>query len=141
MTQIIKTLYKDLLKQVSVLESYKKELSSEILLTRKGKARLALIYKFLSYDLDKHELLEHAAVLAISNKEATMVEDLQKLYAHHDGEELIDKIRSEIKLIKRFMQTINKGIKYPDSITFYERRMIQEISKYVVEQARLYNMF
>ncbi|MEN6327441.1 MAG: hypothetical protein ABFD18_14715, partial [Syntrophomonas sp.] len=105
MTQMIKTLYKDLLKQVSVLESCKKELSSEILLTRKGKAKLSLIYNFLGYDLDKHELLEQAAVLAISNKEATMVEDLQKLYAHHDGEELIDKIRSEIKLIKRFMQT------------------------------------
>ncbi|MDD3269196.1 MAG: hypothetical protein PHX14_07735 [Syntrophomonadaceae bacterium] len=140
MTQMVKALYKDLLKQVSVLESCKREISSEILLTKKGKARLSLIYNFLSYDLDKHELLEHAAVLAISNKEEMMIEDLEKLYMHHDGKELIEKIRSEIKLIKKFMQTINKAVKFPDASSFFERRMIQEISKYVLEQARLYNM-
>ncbi|MDD2620045.1 MAG: hypothetical protein PHC92_05205 [Syntrophomonadaceae bacterium] len=140
MTQMLKALYNDLLKQVSVLESCKKEISSEILITRKGKVRLPLIYTFLSYDLDKHELLEHATVLALSNFEENIIEDLQKLYSHHEGEELIDKIRAEIKMIKKFMQTINKAIKYPDAISFYERRMIQEISKYVVEQARLYNV-
>ncbi|MEN6349188.1 MAG: hypothetical protein ABFD08_07305 [Syntrophomonas sp.] len=140
MSQTVHILYKDILKQVMILESCKKEVAAQILLTRNGKERLALIYSFLNYDLDKHELLEHAAVLAMSNKEHTMMTDLGKLYSHREGEEVIDKIRSEIKFVQKFLQTINKAIKYPDARTFYERRMIQEISKYVIEQSRLYNM-
>jgi hypothetical protein len=36
------------------LESRKKEISTEILLAREERKRLALIYNFLSYDLSKH---------------------------------------------------------------------------------------
>ena len=122
-----------------ILESCKKDISADILLTRDRKTRLDLIYKFLSYDLDKHELLEHAGVLAVSNHEEAIIKDLQSLYSYREGIELIDKIRDEISLIQKFINTIKKAIKYPDSRTFYERRIIQEISKYVVEQARLYN--
>ncbi|HBK53174.1 hypothetical protein [Syntrophomonas wolfei] len=140
MNELLKTLYQDILQQIMVLESYKKELSIQILLTKDGSSRrLDLILRFLNYDLDKHELLEHAAVLAISNQENTILEDLQKFYAYTDGNDLIEKIRAEIKFLQRFVNTIKKSIKLPNSRTFYERRMVQEISKYVVEQARQYN--
>jgi hypothetical protein len=141
MNELLKTLYQDILQQVMVLESYKKELSIQILLTKDGSSRrLNLILQFLSYDLDKHELLEHAAVLAMSNQADTILEDLHKLYAYTGGNDLIEKIRAEIKFLQRFVNTIKKSIKHPNSRTFYERRMIQEISKYVVEQARQYNV-
>ncbi|MDD2509685.1 MAG: hypothetical protein PHP26_04810 [Syntrophomonas sp.] len=139
MNELLKTLYKDILQQVMVLESCKKELSIQILLTRDLTGRLDLILRFLGYDLDKHELLEHAAVLAISNQEESIVEDLEKLYAYIEGNDLIQKIRDEIKFMQRFIKTINKAIKHPNLRTFYERRMVQEISKYVLEQARLYS--
>lgn len=136
----LKTLYQDILQQVMVLESFKRELSIQILLSKNGsKRRLELILRFLNNDQDKHELLEHAAVLAMSNRADTILEDLQKLYAYSDEKDLIKKIRAEIKFLQKFINTIKKAIKYPDSRTFYERRMVQEISKYVLEQARQYS--
>ena len=91
MNELLKTLYQDILQQVMVLESYKKELSIKILLTKDGSSRrLGLILRFLNYDLDKHELLEHAAVLAMSNQADIILEDLQRLYAYTDGNDLIE---------------------------------------------------
>lgn len=141
MNETIKTLYQDILQQVMVLESCKRELSIQILLCKSGSSRkMDLILRFLNYDFDKHILLEHAAVLAMSNQVEDILEDLQKFYTHNAGNSVIEKIRTEIKLLQRFINTIKKSIKYPKTRTFYERRMVQEISKYVIEQARQYSV-
>jgi len=138
MTQGVLSLYKNILEDVMTLEKHKKEISAGILLTRDNRKRLNSIYNFLSYDLNKHELLERAAVIAIQNKESNIVKQIERMYSHCEDDELLNKIRKEIKYIKTFMQTINKVLKYPDFSTFSERRMIQEISKYVIERARMY---
>jgi hypothetical protein len=140
MSQVI-SLYKNILDEVINLENKKREISIQILLTKNESKRLNLISSFLTYDLNKHELLERAAVIAVQNKELNVLEQLQKMYSHCEDDELLNKIRKEIKYIKRFRKNINKAVKYPDFLSFFERRMIQEISKYVVEQARIYAGF
>ncbi len=121
------------------LESRKKEISTEILLAREERKRLALIYNFLGYDLSKHELLEQAAVIALTNREQRVLDHLNRLYYTVEEQETIDKIRHEIKCTQRFMKVVNRAQENKSALTFSERRMVQEIVKFVVAQARLYN--
>jgi hypothetical protein len=121
------------------LENSKKEISTELLLAREERKRLALIYNFLSYDLSKHELLEQAAVIALTNREQLVLEHLNRLYSTVEEEETIDKIRYEIKCTQRFMKVVSRAKDEKSALTFSERRMVQEIIKFVVAQARLYN--
>ncbi len=139
MNRMIVNLYRNILNEVIVIENHKKEISKEILLTRDEKKRLGLIYRFLGYDLKKHELLDRAAVAAINNNEEEVIGHLQKLYSQCKEEGLVTEIRKEIKYTEKFLKTIDKAIKYPEFRTFFERRMTKEISKYVIEQARMYN--
>lgn len=131
-------LYNDVLKQVDVLERQKKDLSRDLLLYKEGRRRLKLIYAFLSYDLDKHELFEHAAVCAMCNNEDHVLYDLQDFYAHVRGGDLMDRIRTEIKCTRRFMQLVEKSMENECGLNFTERRLLQELCKYILEQARLY---
>lgn len=140
MTEAVKAFYQNILQQVLTLEVEKKNLSTEILITRNKDQRLQLILNFLNHDLKKHELLEHAAVVAMSNKEEAILEHLGKLYAHTGREvEAIDRIHEEIDFISGFINLLTKLDKHPEQISFFERRMVQEIVKYVMEQARMYN--
>lgn len=140
MNKMVLNLYKNVLDQVMVIEAHKKEISRQILITRDDQKRLELIHRFLTYDLNKHELFERATVVAINNKEETVIENIQRFYSHcEEGEELIEKIRGEIRYIKSFLKVIEKAIKYPGFMTFSERRMVQEIRKYVLEKVRIYN--
>jgi hypothetical protein len=131
-------LYNDVLKQVDVLERQKKDLSRDLLLYKEGRRRMKLIYAFLSYDLDKHELFEHAAVCALCNHEEHVLYDLQDFYAHVRGGDLMDRIRTEIKCTRRFMQLVEKSMENEGGLNFTERRLLQELCKYILEQARLY---
>lgn len=131
-------LYNDVLKQVDVLERQKKDLSRDLLLYKEGRRRMKLIYAFLSYDLDKHELFEHAAVCAICNNEEHVLYDLQDFYAHVRGGDLMERIRTEIKCTRRFMNLVEKSMENEGGLNFTERRLLQEICKYILEQARLY---
>jgi len=140
MNKMVLNLYKNVLDQVMVIEAHKKEISRQILITRDDQKRLKLIHRFLTYDLNKHELFERATVVAINNKEENVIENIQRFYSHcEEGEELIEKIRGEIRYIKSFLKVIEKAIKYPGFMTFSERRMVQEIRKYVLEKVRIYN--
>jgi len=131
-------LYNDVLKQVDVLERQKKDLSRDLLLYKEGRRRMKLIYAFLSYDLDKHELFEHAAVCAMCNNEEHVLYDLQDFYAHVRGGDLMERIRTEIKCTRRFMNLVEKSMENEAGLNFTERRLLQEICKYILEQARLY---
>ncbi|MEQ8173683.1 MAG: hypothetical protein ABRQ26_01325 [Syntrophomonadaceae bacterium] len=131
-------MYNDVLKQVDVLERQKKDLSRDLLLYKEGRRRMKLIYAFLSYDLDKHELFEHAAVCAMCNNEEHVLYDLQDFYAHVRGGDLMDRIRTEIKCTRRFMQLVEKSMENEGGLNFTERRLLQELCKYILEQARLY---
>lgn len=140
MTEAVKAFYQNILQQVLTLELDKKNLSTDILITRNKDHRLNLILNFLDCDLKKHELLEHAAVVAMSNGETSVLEHIEQLYAHINGDkETIDRIQEEVELVRRFIHLLTKLDKHPDTLSFFERRMVQEIVKYVMEQARMYN--
>jgi len=140
LTEAVKAFYQNILQQVLNLELEKKNLSTDILITRNKDYRLSLILKFLNFDLKKHELLDHAAEVAMSNREDSILEHLAQLYAHTGGDnEVINRIRAEIEFIRRFISLMTKLDKHPESLSFFERRMVQEIVKYVMEQARMYN--
>ena len=138
MTEVVLTIYRNIIEQVMLIEKEKKEISSKILFTRNEKKRMKLIFMFLSRDLDKHELLEYAAILAFNNQEVTVIHNLQQLYRQCREEELMEKIRMEIQHTEQFLFVINNGIKYAHTLSFSERRMIQEIVKYVTEQAKFF---
>lgn len=132
------SLLTDVLQEVIYTEGLKKSLSQEILLEKDGLEKQKLIYQFLNYDLDKHFIMEQAVMLAIENDEYKMFQQLELFYKHADGNNLLDKIRAEIAHANLFMETIAKAIRDFQAISFVERRLIKEINKYVVTQARYY---
>ena len=132
------SLYRNTIEQVLIIESCKKDISMQILMVRDDK-RWDLIQQFLEHDLQKHLLLEQAAVMAINNGANEIIEDMENLYRHTSGPDLIVKIRSEISQVEKFIKLIKKGRKHKDWLSFTERRAMQEISKFVLEQAREYN--
>jgi hypothetical protein len=139
MSQTVLSIYKDILDQVLIRESYKKDISRTIVMSKNSNRRLHLITSFLGFDLDKHRLLEYAAIIALSNDEPTILHNLKKFYSHSEEGDILDQIRREIILVDKYMEIINKEIKRPGSSSFIEKRMIQEISKYVLALARAYN--
>lgn len=133
----ITNLYKNILEQVYSIELCKKELSKKMLLLKAGKRRLNYIHSFLSYDLSKHELLEHATIVAIHNGEDDILEEINRFYINREEEDLLSHIRKEIRLNSVLMETVKKQLNNKN-LTFVEKRMIKEITKYVLEQAREY---
>ncbi|KUG03826.1 hypothetical protein ASZ90_018788 [hydrocarbon metagenome] len=138
MSQEVAAIYTGILEQVVRLEKSKKELSKQILISKDNIKKLDLVYKFLGYELNKHQLFEQAAVIALSNKEKFVINHLGCLYEPFGNGELIDQIRKEIAYTKRFMQVTEKARSEKDSTSFTERRMVQEISKFVLAQCRIY---
>lgn len=134
----VTSIYKNTIEQVLVIESGKKDIAMQILMIRDDK-RWGLIQEFLEHDLQKHLLLEQAAVVAINNGANEIVEDLENLYQHTSGPDLITKIRTECSQVEKFIKLIKKGRKHKDWLSFTERRAMQELSKFILEQAREYN--
>lgn len=132
------SLLTDVLQEIIYAESLKKSLSQELLLEKDESERQKLIYQFLNYDLDKHFIMEQAAMLALENNENKMFQQLELFYKHTEGDGLLDKIRAEIAHDKLFLETVEKAIDDFQVISFVERRLIKEINKYVMTQARYY---
>jgi hypothetical protein len=123
---------------VVIIEGIKKEISRALLLVKDSDKKIKQVYNFLSYDLEKHRLLEYAAVMATEEGEGQILRNLQKFYSYVEGDDLIEKINLEIVCIMRYLEILRHEIKNKGSSDFVERRMIQEICKYVVAMAKIY---
>lgn len=134
----IDTIYRSIIEQVVIIEGIKKEISRALLLVKDSDKKIKQVYNFLSYDLEKHRLLEYAAVMATEEGEGQILRNLQKFYSYVDGDDLIEKINLEIVCIMRYLEILRHEIKNKGSSDFVERRMIQEICKYVVAMAKIY---
>ncbi|NLU49870.1 MAG: hypothetical protein GXX09_05595 [Syntrophomonadaceae bacterium] len=138
MADMVKAFYRDILTQVLSIEARKKRASESLLLTKSDRQRLKIIREFLTLDIDKHTLLEQAAITAFRNEAYDILDHLLKLYALDDYDKLMDCIREEISRTQRLLLPVVNEIKYPKTSGFFERRVIQEVDKYVTVQAREY---
>jgi hypothetical protein len=138
MTIKIDSVYRSIIEQVMLIEGIKKEISRSLLLLKDSEKKIKQVYNFLSYDLEKHRLLEYAAVMAADEEDKQILNNLQKFYSYTDGDDLIEKINVEIVCILRYLEILRNEIKNKGSSDFVERRMIQEICKYVIAMARMY---
>ncbi|HCF72059.1 MAG TPA: hypothetical protein DER33_10835 [Syntrophomonas sp.] len=134
----IDSIYRSIIEQVVIIEGIKKEISRALLLVKDSDKKIKQVYNFLSYDLEKHRLLEYAAVMATDEGEGQILRNLQKFYSYVEGDDLIEKINLEIVCIMRYLEILRHEIKNKGSSDFVERRMIQEICKYVVAMAKIY---
>lgn len=134
----IDSIYRSIIEQVVIIEGIKKEISRALLLVKDSDKKIKQVYNFLSYDLEKHRLLEYAAVMATEEGEGQILRNLQKFYSYVEGDDLIEKINLEIVCIMRYLEILRHEIKNKGSSDFVERRMIQEICKYVVAMAKIY---
>lgn len=134
-----KPVIRDIMQEVIYTETVKTTISKEILMAKNKPMRQKLIYSFLSYDLDKHEILEQAAAYAVENEEYYLLKKLEMFYKYCEGVSLLDKIHAEIVHTQLFLATVEKAIDDFAAISFVERRLLNEINEYVVTQARYYN--
>lgn len=135
---LINAFYGDILNQVLAAETEKKAAAEKILIIRTDHDRWPYIREFLTCDLNKHRLLEQAAVAAMQNKSDRILQHIRRLYEECDEDEAIDIIRNEIEHDQKMLEAVAKEIKYPRLTNFFERRFLQEIRKYVVLQSREY---
>lgn len=138
MSDEIGAIYNSILEQVMVLEKTKKKLSRQILISKDNTKKIEQIYQFLICEFNKHELLEQAAVIAVANQESGIISHLTSMYEPVESGELINKIRKEIGYGEEFIRLIKKAKSKQSKISFTERRMVQEIIKYVLAQCRIY---
>lgn len=131
-------LYQNIFEQIFAIELCKKELSKKMLLQKDIKNRQKYIYSFLNYDVNKHELLEHAAIVAYHNDEKDILLKISSYYKDNTEEDIINIIREEIKNIRSLHFIVKKQISFPQNLSFVEKRRLNDINKYVLEQARLY---
>lgn len=135
---LIHNFYSDILNQVLQTENKKKGAAEKMLIIRSDDDKWPYVRDFLSCDLEKHRLLEQAAVAAMQNKSDRVLAHISRLYEECGVDQVIDIVRAEIDRDQKMLTVIVKQIKHPDSISFFERRFLQEIRKYMVHQARLY---
>jgi hypothetical protein len=114
MSQEVAAIYTGILEQVMRVEKLKRALSKQILTVKDKKRRLDLICKFLEYDLNKHQLFEQAAVIALSNGEDSIAQHIQALYEPFGDGELIERIRKELGYTHRFIQVMDKAKNQPE---------------------------
>ncbi len=126
-----------LLQEIVMAEKAKQSISREILL-HKANNRELLIYSFLSYELDKHEMFEDLAKIAFAYSEDSMLHKLENYYRFSEGENLMARIRTEISTSMYLIQLIGKEIKRHKELNFTERRCLKEVNQYVLAQARYY---
>lgn len=136
---MVESFYKNVLDKVLLLEKAKKDLSRQILLCREDKKRLNMVRQFLQYEVNRHELFEHAVVAAMNNKDDKVLKDITRFYGVDGENDLLTVIRSEIGITRRFISNLEKVIKYPKFASFSERRLAKEIEKYIMEKVRIYN--
>lgn len=131
--------FQSILHQVRCLEKFKQEISRQIINTSEPGLGLSFIYSFIYFDLQKHELLWQAACRARQNQDIDCWHILSQLYQHINTDaELTERIAGEIRLNRQFLKVINKTLVHPKQSSFNERRLVQEIRKYVTAQARIY---
>ncbi len=133
--------FTEILQELLNIEKTKQMICHELLQVSDKDVQLKLVYSFLASDLDKHEMLEQAALLACKETEDYLLKQLELFYKHCEGKDLLLKIRAEISRVEMYLDTVDKAIENSAAISFMERRLIQEISRYVITQARYYNAF
>lgn len=136
--EMVRSLYHDILRKILLLEVEKKATSRRILIKRSDRERLPLIRDFLQAELSKHRLLEQAAVSALQNRAHEVLKHISQLYPPSEGISQIECIRVESARCEQMLVLVCKEIKHPDTCTFFERRVLNDIKKYVVDQAREY---
>lgn len=135
---LVKAFYHDILNRVLAIERRRKQIAEQILLVRTTREKLPLIRDFLNCNLDKNRLLEQAAIAATQNMVDEVLEHIGRLYGGVSIDAVIDTIREEIERNQSLLNPVVKEIKHPRTTNFLERRMIKEIEKAVMKQAREY---
>lgn len=139
MYQIKSTYWGDILQEILYVENIKRLICRELLLVKENDLRQKLVYDFLCSDLEKHEILAQAAMMAIEKNEDFFLKRLEDFYQHCEGWDVLYKINTEIMRTQLYINTMEKAMHTPVAISFLERRLIKEIIKYVIAQARYYN--
>jgi hypothetical protein len=132
------TILNRIFNEVVLAEKCRKDLSRALLVEKDKKGQIILIYSFLCYELDKHEMFHEAALLAQDCAEQKVIDQLMCYYRYSPGNDLLERIKAEINSSAFLVHLVKKKIAEPDVLSFMERRYIQEIGKYVMSQARLY---
>jgi len=137
--QDINALYREVLEKNKYIEQQKKQVSSKMLLVKNTEERINFITEFLNWELKRHEITEHIAVIALNNRKNHIITGLQQLYPGEKNGDVLTVIRENIDYYQTIIGLMHKRRKFPLYLSFVERRMVKEITRYVLDQARLYN--
>lgn len=136
---LARTFYQNILLQVLNLEREKKKVAEALLLVKGEQEKIPYVRDLLRLDLAKHRLMEQALSVAAQNKSDEVMEHILKMYPEAACDNISCIIRGSIERDESLLKPLEKAIKHPDFITFFERRILREIEKFAMEEARVYN--
>lgn len=136
--EMVKSLYHEILKKILLIEIEKKDTAQRILILKSQHDRLPLIQAFIQADSAKHRLLEQAAVSAMQNQVEEVLDHISRFYLPAGGTSPIICIRGELARCEGMLTLVGKAIKHPRNCTFIERRILRDINRLIISQAREY---
>lgn len=134
----LKEVYKETLTQVLALETKKKDLSRVMLQQHEGVERRRTIMEFINMDLLKHNMLAQMLAQTTNQQDLEVLASIGNLYGVGDSEELWAKVESHQRLNRRMLDLLEREIEIPGQGDFVERRLLMEIEKQALRQARDY---
>lgn len=134
----LKEVYKEALSQVLAMENIKKDLSRLMLQQREAAERRSIIIDFISQDLKKHSLLAQMAAEGTNRDDVEVLTSICHLYGVDNADDLWNKIESHQRLNQRMLDLLQKEMEHPGEGDFLERRLLMEIEKQALRQARDY---
>lgn len=130
--------YTDILQQVLLVERCRHELNQRLLVSKNRAQRRQLMLSFLCLDLEKHQLFAHAAQVAVQAGDGNVIRRLQNFYRHAARfDNIVMTIQDEIKNTRIFINIIQRSLHSWAEMSFAEKRLTQEIEKYIMARAQL----
>lgn len=137
MSITINNLYRKTLYQVMLLEKERCDISQDILQMKNHKEQQKLMISFLCLDLKKHQLLAYASQVAVQLGDHNVINRLKNLYCHvNKSDSILKIIQYEIDKTCQLISTMQKSLQSPADMTFSEKRLTQEIKKYIFARAQ-----
>lgn len=134
----LKQLYRETIDRVLQLEQRKKEVALCVVRQKNKVDRREPIYRFVKLEWEKQYLLYRLAVSASESCDEEVLGKIGYLYGLSEVGELLPRIKYHINVYQSMMEVLEKELKCPHSSDFLERRLLMEIDKQVMTQARQY---
>jgi len=129
--------YTEIIQQVILVERCRHDLNKRLLSSKNRAQKRQLMLSFLCLDIEKHQLFASAAQVAVQDGDETVIRRLHNFYRHNaEFDNIVMIIQDEINKTRKFIHVIQRSLHGWAEMSFAEKRLAQEIEKYIIVRAQ-----